>query len=90
MKLTRRTVCFVQKPSHFEIKCPKCNGNNLDWSEFDKHIWCYDCEKDLKDYESPYSGPIPVHVSELLGIDLRMINLETGIITHPSDEDYGK
>lgn len=73
---TKRTWCFLQPPIHFEIRCPKCNSVNTQWSEFEKHIWCGRCGEDIDDYESPMDGPLPVQVAALLGIDLRVIDLK--------------
>lgn len=80
MEKHKRTWHYVQKPDYFEIKCPKCSGTNLDWSEYAGHIWCYDCKEDYSDYVSPFSGPVPIEVATILGIDMRIYNMETGEI----------
>lgn len=71
----KRTSHFIQDPSHFDISCAKCKGHNTTWSEYEGHLWCYDCNDDI---ELTIKGDIfPVNVAKALGIDLRrwdMIN----------------
>jgi len=76
-KKEARTWHYIQKPNHFEIVCPKCGSNECDWSEYAGHIWCYKCKLDIWDYESPMSGPVPIGISKILGIDLRIYNMVT-------------
>ncbi len=80
MSRKKRKYCFALKPPAFEIKCPECGKTNLDWSEFENCIWCYDCEKDIEDYTSPLSGPVPIRVAYALGLNFDRINLETNSI----------
>lgn len=80
MEKIKRTWHFVQKPNYFEISCPKCASFDLAWSEYMDHIWCYECKEDLTGYKSPFSGPIPSGTAKLLGIDLRVFNMETNKI----------
>lgn len=77
MELVKRKYCYVQKPHEHDIECPECKGSNLDWSEWEKHIWCYDCKKDINNYVNALSGPIPIRTAAMIGISLDMINLET-------------
>lgn len=32
-------------PKEMGYRCPK-GHSNIDWSEFNEHIWCYECKKD--------------------------------------------
>jgi len=76
----KRTHCYVQKPDVYDICCPICSSTNITWSEFEKHIWCYECEKDilLSIYHAGiFSGPIPVGVCEILGVVFDRINIVT-------------
>ena len=42
----RKTMCAtIDHPPEFGYRCPM-GHSNLDWSEFNDHIWCYECEKD--------------------------------------------
>ena len=66
--LKPRTWHYVQNPANYEITCDKCNGSNIQWSEFEGLIWCYDCKIDTKGTAGIFDGPIPVSVCEVLGI----------------------
>lgn len=73
--MKKRTEHFIQDPPYFQLKCDLCNGSNILWSEFESHIWCNDCQKDVE--QSIKGDFYPVGVSKLLGFDLRrwdMIN----------------
>ena len=78
MNLIKRIDCYVCSPVSMELTCPKCNGVNITWSEWEKHIWCYDCNLDVE-YKSGF-GPVPVQLASMLGIDLRRYNIESGEI----------
>ena len=32
-------------PQEYGYRCPK-GHSNITWSEFNDHLWCYDCKKD--------------------------------------------
>lgn len=72
----RRTSHYILKPQAFEIECDACGGRNLDWSEWDHLIWCYDCQLDLKGTEGIFGGPIPVSVCAVLGIHFHRWDME--------------
>ena len=76
--MEKRTWMYVQNPKQYGIECNLCNGENIQWSEFDHHIWCYDCEKDIKGTEGLFGGPILANVCRLMGICFDMVNIETG------------
>jgi hypothetical protein len=79
--MDKRKWCYILPPYIFEMKCPKCKGINITWSEYEHHIWCYDCEQDLNpkdtEYAGIFSGPVPVNVSYILGLHFDRINFET-------------
>lgn len=67
----KRTSHYVQSPWEYEMECPKCEGKNIEWSEWEGLIWCYDCKKDLKPTiksSGVFTGPIPIQAAELLGM----------------------
>lgn len=67
--MKKRTTHFIQNPPYFGIRCEKCKGINLLWSEFESCYWCTDCELDI---ECNHKYDIfPVNVSRLIGFDLR-------------------
>ncbi len=75
--MKKREWMYVQKPQEYSIACDICGGNNLEWSEFDKLIWCYDCEKDTPGTGGIFDGPIPVQTCQMMGICFDKINIET-------------
>lgn len=80
LELKKRESCLVKYPQAYEIKCDLCGGDNLHWSEWEGLIWCYDCENDTKGTGGIFDGPIPIEACDLLGIDLRRVDLKTGKI----------
>ncbi|HEC63900.1 MAG TPA: hypothetical protein ENI23_01250 [bacterium] len=77
--MKRRTECYICNPVALDLCCPVNEHHPITWSEYEKHIWCYVCKKDIK-YDSIGAGPIPIGVSKLLGIDYRKYNIKTGKI----------
>lgn len=77
--MEKRTWHYVQEPIMFDMMCDKCEGRNIAWSEYVEMIWCYDCEIDTKGY-GIFDGPIPFHLSEMLGMSFDRYNMETGKI----------
>ncbi len=76
--MRKRTHVYVMPPAAYEISGCKCGNTNPEWSEYEGHLWCAKCQIDfIPEYGGIFEGPIPVNISRLMGIDLRMINLET-------------
>jgi len=75
--MKKRKWVYIMKPTAYEISCDLCGGSNIEWSEFEHMIWCYDCEKDTPGNEGIFDGPIPVEVCKMLGISFDKINLKT-------------
>jgi hypothetical protein len=75
-ELKKRKWMYVQKPYSYEIVCDKCNGTNIEWSEFEGLIWCYDCQIDTKGTGGVFDGPIPLEVAGVLGMSFDRIDLE--------------
>jgi hypothetical protein len=67
-KMKKRTSHYVMKPASYQIACDKCGGYNIEWSEFDKMIWCYDCKIDTKGTPGIFDGPVPVEACAVMGI----------------------
>ena len=84
--MKKRKWIYIMKPDQYKISCDICTGSNIEWSEYDGMIWCYDCEKDTKGSEGIFGGPIPVMHSlpelvnalSLFGLSLDRIDLKTG------------
>lgn len=66
--MKKRIWHYLLKPKEFEISCDKCQGHNLEWSEWREMIWCYDCKIDTVGNPGIFGGPIPVHLCASLGM----------------------
>ena len=81
--MRKRTWHYVQHPADYCITCDKCGGVNIEWSEFDHMIWCYDCKIDTKGTGGIFDGPIPIGVTELLGMSLDRYNMKRNRVESP-------
>lgn len=84
MKKKKRKWIYVHHPTNYDIRCNKCwdgdlneTGTNIDWSEYEHKIWCYDCKKDLSGFPGVFDGPIPITTCELMGISFNRIYLKS-------------
>ena len=86
----KRKHCWVHEPTVYEVSgCPKCGGDNVTWSEYVDHCWCYDCKVDyIPMHFGIFDGPIPVALMEMLGIRLDRVNFETGKIIKFTDPEF--
>ena len=75
--MRKRRYHYVQNPAAYQIECDKCEGSNIEWSEFVKKIWCYDCEIDTDGTQGIFDGPISVEVCRVLGISFDRYDMET-------------
>lgn len=76
--LERRTWCYAQRPSSFEISPCSCGNHDTQWSEFVGHLWCDKCEKDfIPEHNGVFDGPIPVQTAALMGVRFDRVNLQT-------------
>jgi len=72
-----RTHWYCMIPPNYDIQCPICKSQNIAWSEFEKHIWCYDCRRDILTIWKTggiFSGPIPIKVAQALGLSFDRVN----------------
>lgn len=84
-RLRKRKWVYVHHPTRYDIRCDHCwdgdlneTGTNIDWSEYEHLIWCYDCKKDLPGFAGIFDGPIPIGAMEMLGVSLNRIYLKSG------------
>lgn len=77
MNLKKRTWHYLFKPITYEIECTKCGGSNTTWSEYEHHIWCYDCSIDDPGTPGIFDGPIPIQTAEMFGVVFDRYNMET-------------
>ena len=86
----KRTHCYCQTPSTYEIFCPKDYQHKTTWSEFESHLWCYDCAKDYLitlPRSGIFSGPIPIHLSAMIGMSFDRICLANNKVIHNCLQD---
>lgn len=63
---------------------------NIEWSEYEHKIWCYDCLKDLPGTPGIFDGPIPLGTMEILGAPLWRIYLKSQAVCKPVITKAGK
>jgi hypothetical protein len=81
--MRKRTWHYVMKPQSYEMTCDKCGGSNIDWSEYEHKIWCYDCKIDTDGNDGIFGGPIGWGVCELLGISFARWNMKKNRVEYP-------
>lgn len=81
--MRHRKWIYVQKPYEYEIACDKCGGRNIEWSEWEHMIWCYDCKVDTEGMGGIFDGPIPANATELLGISLARFYFKDKTVRYP-------
>ena len=86
-RMKKRKWCYVQPPTAYDIACDICGGNNITWSEYEGHVWCYDCEKDTGGTGGIFDGPIPYELTQMLGISFDKIDMATGKRLYMKDKD---
>ncbi len=89
--LVKRTWIYAQKPTVYAIECDNCGGLNITWSEYEKHIWCFDCEIDTAGTKGIFDGPILVGLCKDMGISFDRIDLKTKQVQvfDPKTGEYG-
>ena len=88
--LIKREWCYCQNPVVYDIACDLCNGTNITWSEYERLIWCYDCQKDTPGNGGIFNGPIPINVCKIMGISFDKIEIATGdrLYEHVADDGH--
>lgn len=85
-EMEKRTWHYLMEPTRFEMHCDKCEGGNIEWSEYARMIWCYDCEIDTEGYGGIFDGPIPIKAIGMLGISFDRYNMETDKVERFNDD----
>ena len=81
--MRKRTWHYVMNPASYSISCDRCGGSNLEWSEYEHMIWCYDCKIDTKGTGGIFDGPIGWMVCELIGISFNRWDMKKQRVTYP-------
>lgn len=75
----RRTWVYCQAPKVYEMAPCDCGNEDTQWSEFEGHLWCEVCQKDfIPKGNGIFDGPIPMHLSHLMGIRFDRIIILSG------------
>lgn len=82
-ELKKRTWHYVMKPAAYSIHCDKCEGTNIEWSEYEHMIWCYDCEIDTEGFEGIFGGPIGYGAATIMGISFNRWNMVEQRVEYP-------
>lgn len=76
--MNKRTWHYLLQPAQFEMGPCDCGNKDLQWSEFERHLWCAKCEKDfIPENKGVFDGPIPVHFAKMIGMTFDRYNMET-------------
>ena len=75
--MKKRKWCWIMKPHAYCMTCDICGGNNITWSEYERMIWCYDCQKDTPGQGSIFDGPILLNFCLMMGISFDRVDLKT-------------
>ncbi len=73
--MRKRKWHYVMKPYQYEMKCDICDGQNIEWSEYEGKIWCYDCQIDTDGFSGVFGGAIGWGVAQLIGISFDRWNM---------------
>ena len=88
--MKKRKWCYCQQPTNYDIACDLCRGRNITWSEYEHHIWCYDCKKDTPGFSGIFDGPIPLEVVKMLGVSFDRIEIPSGKLLKMKQTKTGK
>lgn len=71
-----RVWVYRQRPAHYGVAGCACGNDDPDWSEFEGHLWCAECQIDfIPKHSGVFDGPILVGCAEILGYDFSRILL---------------
>lgn len=85
--MMKREWVYIQKPIVYEMSCDLCGGINIEWSEYEGMIWCYDCQKDTKGNGGLFDGPISLELCDMFGISFKRFYMNENEIRTPTIED---
>lgn len=75
--MKRREWVYVMPPPAYKMSCDLCYGE-VEWSEFERHVWCWRCLKDTPGNPGIFGAPIGLELCKLRGISFDRIDLKTG------------
>lgn len=85
----KRQWCYVLPPVAYDIAAHECGHNDPMWSEYVDQLWCPTCQVDFTpSHWGIFSGPIPLQISEMLGIVFHRYELATGRVVKFGDKEW--
>lgn len=86
----KRKWVFLQSPQTYCIPPCSCGNEDIQWSEYQKHIWCEKCQLDyIPEHNGVFDGPIMSNTARMFGMHFSRMNLETHEIeVIGSDNEY--
>lgn len=89
-RLRKRKWAYICNPVAYDIRCDRCwdgeingTGTNIQWSEYEGRIWCYDCKEDIEGFPGIFDGPIPMGITELFGCSLKRYYFKSKKVMKP-------
>lgn len=77
----QREWCYIQAPHVFELPGCSCGNENIQWSEYQGHLWCDKCQLDfMPEHNGIFDNPIGIGMAKMLGITFTRINLKTDLL----------
>lgn len=74
----KRTWHYLLQPKQFEMGPCECGNFDLQWSEWERHLWCDKCQIDfIPENKGVFDGPIPGRIAALLGMTFDRYNMDT-------------
>lgn len=77
----QREWCYIQAPHVFELPGCSCGNEDMQWSEYQGHLWCDKCQLDfIPKHNGIFDNPIGMGMAKMLGITFTRINLKTDLL----------
>jgi len=90
-ELPKRKWVYLMQPMDYEMSPCPCGNTDIDWSEYEKHLWCPKCEKDfIPEFSGPFDGPIGVNLCKMIGITFDRFNLESQTVEEFTEVKRGE
>ena len=76
-ELKKRAWVYLQEPSKYGVSGCSCGNDDVQWSEYEKHVWCPKCKLDFIPKSSGvFDGPVMLHTARMLGLDFSRYNIK--------------
>lgn len=87
--MNKRKWFYLSPPKVYEVAPCSCGNQDTQWSEYEAHIWCENCQKDfIPQHNGIFSGPLLLKTAQMMGLSFDRFNLETNQVEVVSDQFY--